>query len=198
MQVRRKWMYMAVAPVIFAIPGAAMILGGEGDSAAARDPQQLRLAVDLSDGRLRMYEADTLVWQYPISVGKNGFETPVGDYRIRKMIWNPSWTPPDSPWAQKYTPKKPGEPGNPMKVVKIFFKEPTYYIHGTSETGRLGEPASHGCIRMDPEHVAEVARYIMLHGGQPRSDNWFMRILRFRSEEKPIYLNNPVPLEVRR
>lgn len=198
MQLNRRWMYMALAPVVFAvIPGAAVLIGGDAPD-ASRDPQGLRLEVDLSDSRLRMYEADTLVWQYPISTGKSGYETPTGNYSIRKMIWNPRWTPPDSPWAKKYTPKMPGEPGNPMKVVKIFFKEPTYYIHGTGEVGRLGEPASHGCIRMDPEHVAEVARYVMLHGGEPRSDNWFMRILRFRSEEKPIYLDNPVPLVVRR
>lgn len=199
MQLKRRWMYLAVAPVLFAIPGAAVVFGtAGGDTSVAVDPSGLRLVADLSDGRLRMYEADSLLWQYPISTGKDGYETPVGSYRIRKLIWNPSWTPPNSPWARKYTPKRPGEPGNPMKVVKIFFKEPTYYIHGTGEIGRLGTPASHGCIRMDPEHVAEVARYVMQYGGEPRTDNWFMRILRFRSEEKPIYLSNPIPLEVQR
>ena len=83
-----------------------------------------------------------------------------------------------------------------MKVVKIFFKEPVYYIHGTAETGRLGNAASHGCLRMDPEHVAEVARYVMEHGGQPRGESWFWRVLHFRSEEKPVYLKNPIPLTV--
>jgi hypothetical protein len=49
---------------------------------------------------------------------------------------------------------------------------------------------------MDPEHVAEVARFVMEHGGEPRDENWFWRIIHFRSEEKSIYLKNPVPLEI--
>ncbi len=85
-----------------------------------------------------------------------------------------------------------------MRVVKIFFKEPNYYIHGTWETGRLGEAASHGCLRMDPEHVAEVARYVMEHGGEPREENWFWRVVHNRRQEKPIYLDRAVLLTVKR
>jgi lipoprotein-anchoring transpeptidase ErfK/SrfK len=191
-------MYLAVVPVIAAaVPGANWLISGR-DTTAVVDKANLQLVVDLSSRRLKMYEADTLVWQYPISPGKEGYGTPKGSYRVRRLIWNPRWTPPpNAKWARKYTPKGPGEPGNPMKVVKIFFREPDYYIHGTAETGRLGDAASHGCIRMDPEHVAEVARYIMEHGGQPREENWFWRVLHFRSQERPIYLKNPIPLRVK-
>jgi lipoprotein-anchoring transpeptidase ErfK/SrfK len=195
---RKRWMYLAIVPVIAAvIPGTAILSGR--DTTNTVDAPQLRLVANLTTKRLKMYEADSLVWQYEISDGKDGHATPTGRFLIRRMVWNPRWTPPpNSAWARKYTAKAPGEPGNPMKVVKIFFKEPDYYIHGTAETGRLGSAASHGCLRMDPEHIAEVARYIMNHGGQPRSDNWFMRVLRFRSEEKPIYLKNPIPLTIER
>lgn len=201
MQSTRKWMYLAVVPVIAAtVPGAAWLMGDRDSTAtgaAVADAPSLRLEVDLSDKRLKMFEADTLVWQYPISDGKPGYPTPRGEYRIRKLIWNPRWTPPpNAAWAKKYTAKGPGHPANPMKVVKIFFREPDYYIHGTAETGRLGDAASHGCIRMDPEHVAEVARYVMMHGGQPREENWFWRILHFRSQEKPIFLSKPITLSV--
>ena len=113
-------------------------------------------------------------------------------------MWNPSWTPPpNAAWAKKYARQEPGAPANPMKVVKIFFKEPDYYIHGTGDINSLGKAESHGCLRMDPEHVAEVAKFIMEHGGEPRDENWFWRIIHFRSEEKSIYLKNPVPLTVR-
>lgn len=145
-----------------------------------------------------MYEADTLVWQYPISPGRPEFPTPPGEYMIRRLVWNPRWTPPpDAEWAKKYTVQEPGSPANPMKVAKIFFKEPDYYIHGTAEVYRLGEDASHGCLRMDPEHVAEVAKFVMEHGGQPREESWFWRVLHFRNEEKPIILTNPIPLTVK-
>lgn len=200
MNLKRRWMYMAVAPVIAAvIPGTAWYAGGR-DSARAKSASPpastLRLVADLSEKRLKMYEADTLVWQYPVADGAEGFDTPPGNYSIRRLVWNPRWVPPDADWAKKYTPKEPGHPANPMKVVKIFFKHPAYYIHGTGEIYSLGSAASHGCLRMDPEHVAEVARFVMDHGGQPREEHWFWRILHFRNEEKPIYLTNPVPLTI--
>jgi len=167
------------------------------DSIPPRRDGGLRLVANLSEKRLKMYEADTLVWQYPISDGTGGYPTPTGQYKIRKLVWNPSWTPPPgAAWAKKYTAKEPGHPANPMKVVKIFFREPDFYIHGTAETGRLGTAASHGCIRMDPEHVAEVAQFVMNHGGQARSESWFWRVLHFRSEEKPVYLSQPIPLTI--
>jgi lipoprotein-anchoring transpeptidase ErfK/SrfK len=195
MQWKRKWTYLAVVPVIAAaVPGTAWVLS---DRESPVDPPNLYLVADLSEKRLKMYEADSLLWQYPISDGTARYPTPRGNYTIRKLVWNPRWVPPNSAWARKYTPKAPGHPANPMKVVKIFFKEPVYYIHGTAETGRLGNSASHGCIRMDPEHVAEVAKYVMEHGGQPREESWFWRVLRFRSQEKPIYLKNPIPLTVK-
>jgi lipoprotein-anchoring transpeptidase ErfK/SrfK len=200
MQTTRRWLYFAMVPVLAAtIPGAAWMLGGRDSTATVTaDAPRLYLVADLSAKRLKMFQSDTLLWQYPISDGEGNYPTPVGNYRIRKLVWNPRWTPPPgSAWAKKYTPKGPGEKGNPMKVVKIFFREPDYYIHGTAETGRLGNAASHGCIRMDPEHIAEVARYIMEHGGQPREESWFWRVLHFRSEEKPIYLKNPIPLRIK-
>lgn len=201
LRLKRTWRYVAVVPILAAaIPGTAWLASGRDSTAATRDPSpSLRLEVDLTTKRLKMFEADTLLWQYEISDGKAGHPTPTGHYRIRKMIWNPRWTPPpNAAWARKYTAKPPGHPANPMKVVKIFFREPDYYIHGTAETGRLGHAASHGCIRMDPEHIAEVAKYVMMHGGQPREESWFWRILHFRSQEKPVFLSTPIPLVVMR
>ena len=36
------------------------------------------------------------------------------------------------------------------------------YIHGTSEEGRLGEPASHGCIRMKNKEIIELYKKIKI------------------------------------
>jgi hypothetical protein len=78
----------------------------------------------------------------------------------------------------------------------MFFKEPAYYIHGTGDIESLGDAASHGCLRMDPDDAYRVARDIMEHGGQPRDESWFQRILHFRSETKMIFLDNPIPLTI--
>src|SRR2546430_13620071 len=56
---------------------------------------------------------------------------------------------PNAAWAKKYARQEPGAPANPMKVVKIFFKEPDYYIHGTGDINSLGKAESHGCLRID-------------------------------------------------
>jgi len=36
------------------------------------------------------------------------------------------------------------------------------YIHGTSEEGRLGKPASHGCIRMKNNEVIDLYKTIAI------------------------------------
>jgi hypothetical protein len=49
---------------------------------------------------------------------------------------------------------------------------------------------------MDPTDVADLAKLIMEHGGQPYDENWFWRILHSRREEKVVYLDNPVSLTI--
>ncbi len=154
------------------------------------------LVADISDKILYLYEGDSVVTMYDISTGKDGYPTPTGAFKIRKLTWNPSWTPPDSKWAKNKTATAPGDPKNPMKVVKIFFKEPDYYIHGTADVGSLGYSESHGCLRMAPDDVMKVGMWVMEHGGQPQEENWFMRLIHSRREEKVIYLSNTVPIRV--
>ena len=166
------------------------------DSLAAQvAPQEepLELRASVSERMLYVKRGDTTLKTFQVAVGTDDYPTPKGTFRIRKMIWNPSWRPPpNSDWAKGKKARGPGDPQNPMKVVKIFFKEPDYYIHGTSAVESLGSAASHGCLRMDPDEVAELARLIMEHGGQPREENWFLRLIHSRREEKPIYLDSPV------
>lgn len=158
-------------------------------------PVMLRASV--SERMLYVTRGDTTLKTFQVAVGTDNYPTPRGTFMIRKMIWNPSWRPPpNSDWAKGKKATGPGDPKNPMKVVKIFFKEPDYYIHGTDAVQSLGSAASHGCLRMDPNDVAELAKLIMAHGGQPREENWFLRLIHSRREEKPIYLDNPVAITI--
>ena len=155
------------------------------------------LIADLTDKQLHLKLGDSVIASYYVATGLDAYPTPTGEFFIRKLTWNPRWTPPpDADWAKNKTAKEPGNPANPMKVVKIFFKEPDYYIHGTGDLESLGSAASHGCLRMDPTDVAEVGRWLMEHGGSPKEENWFLRILHSRREEKVIYLTQPVPISV--
>jgi len=157
----------------------------------------LTLRARLGARILFVQRGDSTLKTYAVAVGQDGYPTPIGTFTIRKIVWNPSWRPPpEAEWAKGKTAKGPGDPANPMKVVKIFFQEPDYYIHGTGDVESLGSAASHGCLRMDPSEVADLAKLIMEHGGQPREENWFWRIIHLRREEKVVYLNNPISLTI--
>jgi hypothetical protein len=117
----------------------------------------LAVVVNIPSGRLQLMEGDSVVRSYPVSVGSARYPTPVGDYLLATVIWNPWWNPPpESGWARNRKPEPPG-PNNPMGRVKLHMDE-LIYIHGTNSEGRLGAPASHGCIRMSNTDVVDLAR----------------------------------------
>ncbi|HUP50706.1 MAG TPA: L,D-transpeptidase [Thermoanaerobaculia bacterium] len=45
------------------------------------------------------------VARYEVAVGSPRHPTPQGEFSIDRIIWNPSWNPPDSPWARGARPK---------------------------------------------------------------------------------------------
>lgn len=157
---------------------------------------QFRLEVDLSERELRVINNDEVIETFPVAIGKDNNPTPRGVFKIRKVIWNPSWKPPNEKWARGKTAKPPGHPDNPMKVVKIFFKEPDYYIHGTGDEDSLGQAESHGCIRMHESDAARIGQLVMAYGGKPMSEPWYRRIFRRRTT-KIVYLTAPVAMEIR-
>jgi lipoprotein-anchoring transpeptidase ErfK/SrfK len=119
--------------------------------------QGVEVVVNIPSGRLELVDGDSVVKSYPVSVGSARYATPVGDYLLATVIFNPWWNPPPgSAWARNRKRTPPG-PGNPMGRVKLHMDE-LIYIHGTTSVGRLGAPASHGCIRMSNSDVVDLAR----------------------------------------
>ena len=161
-------------------------------------PGGVSLKADLSSRTLTVMGENGAIRTFNVAVGSPNYPTPTGTYKIRKIVWNPSWIPPDSKWAKKETAKGPGEKGNPMKVAKIFFREPDYYIHGTGQVNSLGDAASHGCLRMHPDEIAELAQFLMQNGGQAREEGWFSRVLHMRWKTHTVYLSQPITLTVSR
>ena len=62
-----------------------------------------QMVADLSDKILYLYEGDSVTEMYDISDGKEPYPTPRGSFKVKKLTWNPSWTPPDSKWAKNKT-----------------------------------------------------------------------------------------------
>ena len=145
------------------LPRTAVTAGRDTSIEAITPPEApLTLRADLKARMLIVQRGDSTLKTYAVAVGQDRYPTPVGTFAISKIVWNPSWRPPpDAEWAKGKTAKGPGDPGNPMKVVKIFFQDPDYYIHGTGDVESLGSAASHGCLRMDPTEVADLAKLII-------------------------------------
>ncbi len=129
----------------------------------ADDPKPV-LKVDLSERTLRVVENGKVVRTYNVAVGTRKHPTPTGTFSTGRIIWNPRWVPPPSEWARKLKAREPGDPRNPMQGVKIYFREPWYFIHGTNDPASIGSAASHGCIRMRTGDAKALARRISKHG----------------------------------
>src|SRR5688572_17272410 len=197
MQLRSRRILTILLPIAGLLGSVTAARYGDeaNDNTAVAGPS-LRLTADLSQRKLFLEENDQVVLSFPIAIGLPQHPTPTGSFLIRKIVWNPTWVPPDEKWARRDRPRAAGDPRNPMRLVKIFFRPPDYYIHGTPYTGSLGKAASHGCLRMDPVDAAEVAQYVMEHGGQPRDENWFWRVIHARSDTRTVNLRNPIPMTI--
>lgn len=172
----------------------ASIRGLEAGEIGALIAQELEVEVDRSANRVYVYRNGSRIRSYLASVGQPSYETPAGSYRISSIVWNPWWHPPESEWARDREPVPPG-PNNPMGRVKLNFA-PLYYIHGTPETGKLGEPVSHGCVRLTNEHAIELARMVMEVGAPGIGEEEIDALLRNTKNTRTISLAHPVPLKV--
>ena len=182
---------------LFGLPIAVAIGIGLG---AYRNPapdpaDALTMSASVSTRTLTLKRGDSVIKEYPVAVGQGAHPTPTGTFTVRRLIWNPAWVPPDAKWAQGKKPAEPGDKRNPMKTVKIFFQEPDYYIHGTGAVESLGEAASHGCLRMDPNQAAEVALLLMDNAGTSRDWDWVKGILHL-GEQRAVTLSTPTPLTI--
>lgn len=191
-----------------AVLAGLAILGGVGSAAfwseyragtevPASEFSALKLTVDLSDRTVTAELNGVVQATYGVAVGTAKHPTPRGSFAVRRIIWNPRWVPPNSAWAKDAKPAEPGDPNNPMGRVKMYFREPAYYLHGTNAEESIGRAASHGCVRMRNEDIIELARLVMKHGGEPREPGWFERILNRARSTHEVRLSNPVPLVVR-
>jgi lipoprotein-anchoring transpeptidase ErfK/SrfK len=120
------------------------------------------LVIKLSQRRVYVYQNDKLKVSYPIAVGKAGWETPMGTYKVIDMQRDPAW---EHPWSGEVIP--PG-PDNPLGARWIgFWTDGRNFIgfHGTPNEHLVGQAVSHGCIRMRNKDI--LALYALVSMGTP-------------------------------
>ena len=114
------------------------------------------LIINRGGFQLTLYRNLQVAKSYRIAVGRQGLETPAGQYDIQDKQVNPSWHVPNSPWAGALAGKViPPGPQDPIKARWMGIAGGAG-IHGTTDVGSLGTAASHGCIRMAIPDVIDL------------------------------------------
>jgi lipoprotein-anchoring transpeptidase ErfK/SrfK len=116
--------------------------------------------VDLSDRTVALYIDNRIQATYPVAVGQEGWETPVGHFHITDMQKNPAWQHPIT--GETVFPG----PDNPLGDRWIeFWSDGTYRIgfHGTNQASSIGQAVSHGCVRMQNADIQKM--YAEIHLG---------------------------------
>lgn len=134
------------------------------------------IVLNISEMRLYYYPPNDSpyagnVITYPLGIGREGWDTPLGATRIVRTAERPTWRPPESIREEhaKYgdiLPRVvPPGPDNPLGEYALYLGFPTYLIHGTNKPAGIGMRVSSGCIRLYPEDIA--ALYSMADAGTP-------------------------------
>jgi len=144
----------------------------------------MNIEIDLTLQRLRLWQGDAVLHDYPVSTGANGVGeingsgcTPRGRHIVRAKIgagvapgtafrarreWGEVWSPqahvatPGRDWILSRILWLSGvEPGrNRLGCVDTFRRY--IYLHGTPPVTDLGVRGSKGCVRMRNEDVIEL------------------------------------------
>ncbi len=132
-------------------------------------PHARRSGIVLNIPEMRLYfyragDGTPEIRTYAIGIGRQGWATPIGQARITRKRERPTWRPPKSILAEM---KELGEPlpsvvppgpDNPLGEYALNLSMPGYLLHGTNQPHGVGMRVSHGCIRLNPDSIAELYR----------------------------------------
>lgn len=108
----------------------------------------VQVDVDLGAQRIHVVSTTGTSYDWPISSGAYGRETPRGVFSPKAMF--------------KMTHSFPKYDNEPMPFTIVF--QGYFAIHGTREVDWLGHAVSHGCVRLAPEN-AETLFSLVQHEG---------------------------------
>jgi hypothetical protein len=111
--------------------GGLFVLGAQPASAL------LLIDIDKSTQRMTVSLDGQPLYRWPVSTGLRAYDTPSGTYtpfRMEKDHFSREWD--DAPMPHS-----------------IFFTKKGHAIHGTTHLRAIGRPASHGCVRLEPQNA---------------------------------------------
>jgi lipoprotein-anchoring transpeptidase ErfK/SrfK len=112
---------------------------------------QVKATVSLTAQRMELIvvtgEGSTTTYDWKVSTGRQGYETPTGSFK-------PTWT--------SHFHRSKTYDNAPMPHA-VFFSG-GYAVHATEYTAKLGKRASHGCVRLAPDHAALFYELVATYG----------------------------------
>lgn len=108
---------------------------------------------------LRLYyfsQKEGKIYTFPLGIGDEGWETPVGVARIIEKRVHPTWYIPRCLWGKYEVKSIPPGPENPLGDFWMGLSIRGYGIHGTNSPWGVGRLVSHGCIRLYPEDIKKL------------------------------------------
>lgn len=132
------------------------------------------LHISIRGQRLSLKSGDDLVRSYPISTSRFGLgseegsmKTPLGQFRIGQKIGGNILQGTIFKDREPMDQTAEASPNDDLVMSRILWLEGSedhnantrdryIYIHGTNHEDKIGEPASHGCIRMRNADVIEL------------------------------------------
>jgi L,D-transpeptidase ErfK/SrfK len=119
--------------------------------------------VNLAELRVYYFPPGTnKIVTYPVGIGREGWNTPVGVTSIIAKVTNPTWTVPPDIKAERekngidLPDAVPPGPNNPLGMYALYLGFPGYRMHGTNDPTGIGRRSSSGCIRLWPEDIEEL------------------------------------------
>jgi L,D-transpeptidase ErfK/SrfK len=117
------------------------------------------IVINLAEMRLYYFmKKGETVMTFPIGIGREGFDTPPGTFKIVQKTVNPSWHVPKSIKLEKpeLPDVVPPGPDNPLGTHALRLSSGFVLIHGTNRPWGVGRRVSHGCIRLYPEDIPKL------------------------------------------
>jgi len=99
-----------------------------------------KIEINLSEQKLYLIEYQDIIAEYPVSSGRPGMETPLGNFEIRNKF-NRAWSKNYGLWMPYWMAFTPGG----YMGIHELPEWPNGYKEGEDH---LGQPVSHGCVRL--------------------------------------------------
>jgi L,D-transpeptidase ErfK/SrfK len=112
--------------------------------------------------RMVFYRDEGEVFAYPAAVGRSTWRTPTGEFTVAGRQTDPAWHVPASIRAESARSGRqlpavvaPG-PRNPLGRFWIGLSLQSIGIHGTPSPSSVYQAATHGCLRLQANNIAEL------------------------------------------